>query len=102
MKQFLLFALALTMGAATANAGQQISFNHSQNQKQVMTEAQLPVQVKNFLKSGNLTGKVEKDFYGNPLSPFRLINRQVITASAEEVERNPRARSAKLRIAEKV
>ena len=58
--------------------------------------------VKNFLKSGNLTGKVEKDFYGNPLSPFRLINRQVITASAEEVERNPRARSAKLRIAEKV
>ena len=58
--------------------------------------------VKNFLKSGNVTGKVEKDFYGNPLSPFRLINRQVITASAEEVERNPRARSAKLRIAEKV
>ena len=58
--------------------------------------------VKNFLKSGNLTGKVEKDFYGNPLSPFRLINRQVITASAEEVERNPRARSAKLRIAERV
>ena len=51
MKQVLLFALALTMGAATANAGQQISFNHSQNQKQVMTEAQLPVQVKNFLKS---------------------------------------------------
>ena len=50
MKQVLLFALALTMGAATANAGQQISFNHSQNQKQVMTEAQLPVQVKNFLK----------------------------------------------------
>ena len=58
--------------------------------------------VKNFLKSGNVTGKVEKDFYGNSLSPFRLVNRQVITASAEEVERNPRARSAKLRIAEKV
>ena len=57
--------------------------------------------VKNFLKSGNMTGKVEKDFYGNPLSPFRLVNRQVITASAEEVERNPRARSAKLRIAER-
>ena len=51
MKQVLLFALALTMGATTANAGQQISINHSQNQKQVMTEAQLPVQVKNFLKS---------------------------------------------------
>ena len=58
--------------------------------------------VKNFLKSGNVTGKVEKDFYGNALSPFRLVNRQVITASAEEVERNPRARSAKLRVAEKV
>ena len=57
--------------------------------------------VKNFLKSGNVTGKVEKDFYGNSLSPFRLVNRQVITASAEEVERNPRARSAKLRIAER-
>jgi 16S rRNA (cytosine1402-N4)-methyltransferase len=58
--------------------------------------------VKNFLKSGNVTGKVEKDFYGNALSPFRLVNRQVITASAQEVERNPRARSAKLRVAEKV
>ena len=58
--------------------------------------------VKNFLKSGNAEGKIEKDFYGNVLSPFRLINRQVITASNEEVERNPRARSAKLRIAEKI
>ena len=58
--------------------------------------------VKNFLNSGNVSGKVEKDFYGNALSPFRLVNRQVITASAEEVERNPRARSAKLRVAEKV
>ena len=58
--------------------------------------------VKNFLKSGNAEGKVEKDFYGNVLSPFRLVNRQVITASEEEVERNPRARSAKLRVAERV
>ena len=57
--------------------------------------------VKNFLKSGNVTGKVEKDFYGNPISPLRPVNRQVITASAEEVEQNPRARSAKLRIAER-
>ena len=57
--------------------------------------------VKNFLKSGNTEGKIEKDFYGNVISPFRLINRQVITASEEEVERNPRARSAKLRVAEK-
>lgn len=58
--------------------------------------------VKNFLRSGNLQGAIEKDFYGNIISPFRLINNKVITASAEEVERNPRARSAKLRIAEKL
>ena len=56
--------------------------------------------VKNFLRSGNLEGKIEKDFYGNILSPFKVIEKGLI-ASAEEVERNPRARSAKLRIAEK-
>ncbi len=58
--------------------------------------------VKNFFKSGNTDGRIEKDFYGNRLSPFRLVNRQVITPSNDEVERNPRARSAKLRIAEKI
>ena len=58
--------------------------------------------VKNFLRSGNTGGEIEKDFYGNVLSPFRLINRQVITASEDEVARNPRSRSAKLRIAERV
>jgi 16S rRNA (cytosine1402-N4)-methyltransferase len=57
--------------------------------------------VKNFLRSGNLDGKIEKDFYGNILSPFKVIEKG-LTASAEEVERNPRARSAKLRVAEKV
>ncbi len=57
--------------------------------------------VKNFLRSGNIEGVIEKDFYGNVISPFRLINNKVITASAEEVERNPRARSAKLRVAER-
>ena len=57
--------------------------------------------VKNFLRSGNLEGKIEKDFYGNILSPFKVIEKG-LTASAEEVERNPRARSAKLRVAEKV
>ena len=57
--------------------------------------------VKNFLRSGNLEGKIEKDFYGNILSPFKLIEKG-LTASAEEVERNPRARSAKLRVAEKI
>ncbi len=58
--------------------------------------------VKNFFRSGNLQGVIEKDFYGNTVSPFGLVNNKVITASAEEVERNPRARSAKLRIAEKI
>ena len=58
--------------------------------------------VKNFFRSGNLQGVIEKDFYGNTVSPFRLVNNKVITASTEEVERNPRARSAKLRIAEKI
>ncbi len=57
--------------------------------------------VKNFLRSGNLEGKIEKDFYGNILSPFKVLEKG-LTASAEEVERNPRARSAKLRVAEKV
>ncbi len=57
--------------------------------------------VKNFFRSGNLAGEIEKDFYGNILSPFRLVNNKVIVANEEEVARNPRARSAKLRIAEK-
>lgn len=57
--------------------------------------------VKNFLRSGNLEGEIEKDFYGNILSPFKLIEKGR-SASAEEVERNPRARSAKLRVAEKI
>ena len=57
--------------------------------------------VKNFLRSGNLEGTIEKDFYGNILSPFKVLEKGR-TASAEEVEQNPRARSAKLRVAEKV
>lgn len=57
--------------------------------------------VKRFLKAGNFEGKIEKDFFGNDLSPFRLINRQVITPSQDEVTKNPASRSAKLRIAEK-
>lgn len=56
--------------------------------------------VKNFLRSGNLEGTIEKDFYGNNLSPFTLIEKGR-EASAEEVARNPRSRSAKLRVAEK-
>jgi S-adenosyl-methyltransferase MraW len=58
--------------------------------------------VKNFLKTGNFEGKSEQDFFGNKQTPFRLINNKVIVPSAEEVERNPRSRSAKLRIVEKI
>jgi 16S rRNA (cytosine1402-N4)-methyltransferase len=57
--------------------------------------------VKNFLRSGNLEGTIEKDFYGNILTPFKVLEKG-LTASADEVERNPRARSAKLRVAEKL
>jgi len=56
--------------------------------------------VKNYLRSGNLEGKIEKDFYGNALTPFDVIEKGR-TASLDEVERNPRSRSAKLRVAEK-
>lgn len=58
--------------------------------------------VKNFLKAGNFEGKAEQDFFGNVKSPFRLVNNKVIVPDAEEIGRNPRARSAKLRIAEKI
>lgn len=58
--------------------------------------------VKNFLKAGNLEGKEDKDFFGRNLSPFKLLTSKPIVPSAEEVENNPRSRSAKLRIAEKL
>ena len=57
--------------------------------------------VKNMMKTGNADGKVNKDFYGNIKSPYRLVNNKVIVPSADEQEKNPRSRSAKLRIAEK-
>jgi len=57
--------------------------------------------VKNFFKTGNVEGNLRKDFYGNPLTPFKLITKKAITPTDEEIEQNPRARSAKLRIAEK-
>lgn len=56
--------------------------------------------VKNFFRSGNLEGKVEQDFYGRVLTPWKLITRNPVVPSAEEIERNPRSRSAKLRVAE--
>ncbi|MEX0649118.1 MAG: 16S rRNA (cytosine(1402)-N(4))-methyltransferase RsmH [Balneolaceae bacterium] len=57
--------------------------------------------VKNFFRSGNFEGTVKKDFYGNPLTPLSPVTRQIITPSPEEIERNPAARSAKMRVAEK-
>lgn len=57
--------------------------------------------VKNIMKTGNVEGKAEQDFFGNLQTPFRLVNNRVITPDEEEIERNPRSRSAKLRIAEK-
>lgn len=58
--------------------------------------------VKNLIKTGNLEGKVNQDFFGNVLKRLKAINTKVIVASEEEIARNPRARSAKLRIAEKI
>lgn len=57
--------------------------------------------VKNFFKTGNFEGVVDKDFFGNINAPFKLINNKVIVPSAEELKTNTRSRSAKLRIAEK-
>ena len=57
--------------------------------------------VKNYVKAGNFEGRQEKDFYGQVVAPLKAINNKVIVASDAEVNENPRARSAKLRIAEK-
>jgi 16S rRNA (cytosine1402-N4)-methyltransferase len=58
--------------------------------------------VKNFFKSGNFEGKQVKDFYGNVQTPFKIITRKPVTASEDEIKTNSRARSARLRIAEKI
>jgi len=58
--------------------------------------------VKNFIRSGNIEGNIEKDFFGNVLAPLKAVNNKVITASETEIAENPRARSAKLRIGTKV
>ena len=58
--------------------------------------------VKNYFKTGNAEGKEEKDFFGNLLTPYKLITRKPVVPSSAEVERNSRARSAKLRIAERI
>jgi 16S rRNA (cytosine1402-N4)-methyltransferase len=58
--------------------------------------------VKNMMKAGNAEGRVEQDFFGRIQAPLRAVGNKVITPSDEEIERNPRSRSAKLRIAEKI
>lgn len=58
--------------------------------------------VKNYINTGKIYGELEKDFYGNPIRPFAAINRKPMTAGEEELEQNNRARSAKLRIAERL
>jgi 16S rRNA (cytosine1402-N4)-methyltransferase len=58
--------------------------------------------VKNFIRSGNFNGIVKKDFYGNPIVSFKSITRKPIVPDEIEIENNNRARSAKLRIAEKI
>ena len=58
--------------------------------------------IKNLMKKGNLEGKVEQDFFGNVIKRLKEINTKVVVASADEIKKNPRARSAKLRVSEKV
>jgi 16S rRNA (cytosine1402-N4)-methyltransferase len=58
--------------------------------------------VKNFVKTGNVAGVLEKDFYGNVLRPFKEVNRKPIISDEEELVANPRARSAKMRVAERI
>ena len=57
--------------------------------------------VKNFMKTGNVEGKLSQDFFGRAQTPFTLVNNKVIVPTTDEQLRNPRSRSAKLRIAEK-
>jgi len=58
--------------------------------------------VKNYISTGKMYGEVEKDFFGNQLRPFQAVTRKPVEASEEEVKENNRARSAKLRIAERI
>jgi 16S rRNA (cytosine1402-N4)-methyltransferase len=58
--------------------------------------------VKNFFNTGNFQGELEKDFYGNPISPLKQITRKAIMPAEEEIKENPRSRSAKLRAAERI
>ena len=58
--------------------------------------------VKNYMNKGKVFGELEKDLYGNALKPFQAVTRKPIEPSEEEIQQNRRARSARLRIAEKL
>ncbi len=58
--------------------------------------------VKNYFRAGNFEGEVEKDFYGNPIVPLVPVSRKAIVATEQEVQLNPRSRSARLRVAERI
>ena len=58
--------------------------------------------VKNLIKKGNIRGEIEKDFFGNPIRSLKEINNKVIVATDSEIKENPRAKSVRLRIAEKI
>lgn len=58
--------------------------------------------VKNFMRTGNFAGEVEKDFFGRVNAPMKLLGSKPTVPDADEIERNPRSRSAKLRVAEKM
>lgn len=97
-----------------------IEVNHEMDALQEMLEATLKVlrpggrlsvltyhsledrMVKNFVRAGRVDGKVEKDFYGRTFTPWKAVNNRVIVPGEEEQRENPRSRSAKLRIAEKI
>ena len=68
----------------------------------ILTSQRLIQEAKNFLRSGNFEGRIEKDFFGKPETPFEIITRKAVTPSSEELVRNPRSRSAKLRAAAKI
>lgn len=91
------------LGALRAMLGQSLHILRRGGRLVVITYHSLEDRlVKNFIKSGNFEGRVEKDFFGRADIPFRAINNKVIQPSNDEVARNPRSRSAKLRVAEKL